>query len=137
MFEINGVELEYDFMDMDEKEYFNKCFNEANNKIKELSKIDQDQDDTVFGRKYCEIVIGLFEDIFDEDKAYEIFEGKANLIKCTLALKELTKEKIRQDKEFHDLLKEIPSLELEMFQEDELKLNREQRRAKKRKSYKN
>lgn len=137
MFKINNVELEFDFMDMDEKEYFNECFKNANDKIKELSKVDENKDDTIFGRKYCEIIIGFFEEIFGEDKTYEIFEGKANLRKCTLAIKDLVKEKIRQDIEFQNLLKEVSSLELEVFEDCEIKLNREQRRAKKRKSYKN
>lgn len=134
MFEINGVELDFDFMDMDDKEYFNECFKSATDKIQQLQD-EKNQDDTVYGRKYCEIIIGFFEEIFGEDKTYQIFEGKTNIRKCTLAIKDIVKEKLKQEKELHDLLKEIPSLELEVFQEDKHKLNREQRRA--RKNYKN
>ena len=43
-FKINGVEVEFDFFDMDEKEDFDAIFLTANDKIQKLSNEHKDFD---------------------------------------------------------------------------------------------
>ena len=54
-FKINGVEVEFDFFDMDEKEDFDAIFLTANEKIQKLSNEHKDFD-TKFGKAYCEVI---------------------------------------------------------------------------------
>lgn len=124
-FNILGVELEFDFLDLDEKEFFESVFSETNNKISEVAKDFPIES----ARKYCESIIGLFEELFGEEKTYDIFSGKCNLMKCTTAIKELTKAKLEQDKAFATELKSVTTISEEVFGEEEISLNRQQRRA--------
>ena len=62
-FNILGVELEFDFLDLDEKEFFESVFSETNNKISEVAKDDKDFS-IESSRKYCESIISLFEELF-------------------------------------------------------------------------
>lgn len=71
----------------------------------------------------------MFEDLFGEEKTYEIFQGKTNIMKCTTAVKDLAKAKLEHDKLFQETLKEITGLDIDVF--GEKPLNREQRRARK------
>lgn len=127
-FNILGVELEFDFLDLDEKEFFESVFSETNKKISEVAKDDKDFP-IESARKYCESIIGLFEKLFGEEKTYDIFSGKYNLMKCTTAIKELTKAKLEQDKAFATELKSVTTISEEVFGEEEISLNRQQRRA--------
>lgn len=127
-FKINNIDVEFDFFDMDEKEDFDAIFLTANEKIQKLTNEHKDID-TEFGKAYCEIIVNMFEDLFGEEKAYEIFGGKSNIMKCTTAIKDLTKAKLEHDKLFEETLKEITTLDVEVF--GEKTLNREQRRARK------
>lgn len=128
-FNILGVELEFDFLDLDEKEFFESVFSETNNKISsEVAKDDKDFS-IENARKYCESIISLFEELFGEEKTYDIFSGKCNLMKCTTAIKELTKAKLEQDKAFATELKSVTTVSKEVFGEKEISLNRQQRRA--------
>ena len=74
-FNILGVELEFDFLDLDEKEFFESVFSETNKKISEVAKDDKDFS-IESSRKYCESIISLFEELFGEEKTYDIFSGK-------------------------------------------------------------
>ena len=85
--------------------------------------------DTKFGKAYCEVIVNMFEDLFGEEKTYEIFQGKTNIMKCTTAVKDLAKAKLEHDKLFQETLKEITGLDIDVF--GEKPLNREQRRARK------
>lgn len=107
MFKINNVEVEFDFFDMDDKEKFNKSFAKANDKIQALSSL---KDDVAYGRQYCEAIIIFFESLFGAEKTFEIFEGKTNLRKSTLAVQALIEEKIRQDKELAEILEQTKNL---------------------------
>lgn len=127
-FNILGVELEFDFLDLDEKEFFESVFSETNNKISEISKDDKDFS-VESARKYCESIISLFEELFGDEKTYDIFSGKCNLMKCTAAIKELAKAKLEQDKAFATELKSVTTISEEVFGEEEISLNRQQRRA--------
>lgn len=127
-FKIDGVEVEFDFFDMDEKEDFDAIFLTANEKIQKLSNEHKDFD-TKFGKAYCEVIVNMFEDLFGEEKTYEIFQGKTNIMKCTTAVKDLAKAKLEHDKLFQETLKEITGLDIDVF--GEKPLNREQRRARK------
>lgn len=127
-FNILGVELEFDFLDVDEKEFFDSIFSETNKKISEIASDDKDFP-TESARKYCESIIGMFEAIFGEEKTYDVFKGKCNLMKCTTAIKELTKAKLEQDKAFETELKSLTAVSVEVFGEEEKTLNRQQRRA--------
>lgn len=124
-FNILGVELEFDFLDLDEKEFFESVFSETNTKISEVAKDFPIES----ARKYCESIISLFEELFGEEKTYDIFLGKCNLMKCTTAIKELTKAKLEQDKAFATELKSVTTISEEVFGEEEISLNRQQRRA--------
>lgn len=124
-FNILGVELEFDFLDLDEKEFFESVFLETNKKI---SKDDKDFS-IESARKYCESIISLFEELFGEEKTYDIFSGKCNLMKCTTAIKELAKAKLEQDKAFETELKSVTTISEEVFGEEEISINRQQRRA--------
>lgn len=126
-FSILGVELEFDFLDVDEKEFFISIFSETNKKMSELANDDKDFSIET-ARKYCESTISMFEEMFGEEKTYDIFKGKCNLMKCTTAMKELTKAKLEQDKAFGEELKSITAVSSEVF-EEETSLNRQQRRA--------
>ena len=127
-FNILGVELEFDFLDVDEKEFFDSIFSETNKKISEIASDDKDFS-IESARKYCESIIGMFESIFGEEKTYDVFKGKCNLMKCTTAIKELTKAKLEQDKVFETELKSLTAVSVEVFGEEEKTLNRQQRRA--------
>lgn len=50
-------------------------------------------------------------------------------MKCTTAIKELTKAKLEQDKAFATELKSVTTISEEVFGEEEISLNRQQRRA--------
>ena len=50
-------------------------------------------------------------------------------MKCTTAIKELTKAKLEQDKAFATELKFVTTISEEVFGEEEISLNRQQRRA--------
>ncbi len=127
-FKINDVEVEFDFFDMDEKEDFDNIFQETNKRIQKLT--DEKKDiDVQFGKAYCEIIIDMFENLFGEEKTYEIFKGKSNIMKCTTAIRDLTKAKLEHDKLFEETLKEMTSLDVEVF--GQKSSNREQRRARK------
>ena len=102
-FKINGVEVEFDFFDMDEKEDFDAIFLTANEKIQKLSNEHKDFD-TKFGKAYCEVIVNMFEDLFGEEKTYEIFQGKTNIMKCTIESNvELEKNIINELKYFNRL----------------------------------
>ena len=77
-FNILGVELEFDFLDLDEKEFFESVFSETNKKIS--SEVDDKDFSIENARKYCESIIGLFEELFGEEKTYDIFSGKCNFL---------------------------------------------------------
>jgi hypothetical protein len=126
-FNILGVELEFDFLDLDEKEFFESVFSETNKKIS--SEVDDKDFSIENARKYCESIISLFEELFGEEKTYDIFSGKCNLMKCTAAIKELIKAKLEQDKAFATELKSVTTISEEVFGEEEISLNRQQRRA--------
>lgn len=126
-FNILGVELEFDFLDLDEKEFFESVFSEINKKIS--SEVDDKDFSIENARKYCESIISLFEELFGEEKTYDIFSGKCNLMKCTAAIKELIKAKLEQDKAFATELKSVTTISEEVFGEEEISLNRQQRRA--------
>ena len=104
------------------------AFSETNKKISEVAKDDKDFS-IESSRKYCESIISLFEELFGEEKTYDIFSGKCNLMKCTTAIKELTKAKLEQDKAFATELKSVTTISEEVFGEEEISLNRQQRRA--------
>ena len=126
-FNILGVELEFDFLDLDEKEFFESVFSEINKKIS--LEVDDKDFSIENARKYCESIISLFEELFGEEKTYDIFSGKCNLMKCTAAIKELIKAKLEQDKAFATELKSVTTISEEVFGEEEISLNRQQRRA--------
>ena len=50
-------------------------------------------------------------------------------MKCTTAIKELTKAKLEQDKALATELKSVTTISEEVFGEEEISLNRQQRRA--------
>ena len=111
MFKINGIELEMNLFDVEEKEFFNECFKNANEKIQQATKeIKDGEPDTVFMRKYCQAIIDFIDEFFGEGTANDIFEGRTDMKKCALAIQEIVKEKIRQDKEFAEINKQATSL---------------------------
>ena len=50
-------------------------------------------------------------------------------MKCTTAIKELTKAKLEQDKALATELKSVTTISEKVFGEEEISLNRQQRRA--------
>lgn len=132
MFTINGVELEIDLMDLDERERFEDCFINTNEEIQKITmkKTDKPIDQL---REICDLISDFFDDLFGEGTSDMIFENnKYHIGKNLAAIQEVTKEKIRQEKEFDDMLKESASISIDT----QFKPNREQRRLTERKNKK-
>ena len=132
MFTINGVELEIDLMDLDERERFEDCFINTNEEIQKITmkKTDKPIDQL---REICDLISDFFDDLFGEGTSDMIFENnKYHIGKNLVAIQEVAKEKIRQEKEFDDMLKESASISIDT----QFKPNREQRRLTERKNKK-
>lgn len=132
MFTINGVELEIDLMDLDERERFEECFINTNDEIQKvtMNKTDKAIDQL---REICDLISDFFDDLFGEGTSDMIFgNNKYHIGENIKAIQEVTKEKIRQEKEFNDMLKESASISMDT----QFKPNREQRRLIERKNKK-
>lgn len=132
MFTINGVELEIDLMDLDERERFEECFINTNDEIQKvtMNKTDKAIDQL---REICDLISDFFDDVFGEGTSDMIFgNNKYHIGENIKAIQEVTKEKIRQEKEFNDMLKESASISMDT----QFKPNREQRRLIERKNKK-
>lgn len=94
---INGVELEFDAYDAEQVEKIET----VSKKIDEV-EIPEGATWSQIIRIRCNSIFDFFDAVFGEGTAYKIFEGKANLTKCNLALAEFldkSGEEIKQTNE--------------------------------------
>lgn len=101
---LNGVELEFDFYDADQMEIFEKAFEEAKADIDEALKA-QKQSQLIRG--VCQATINMIDEIFGDGTANEVFQGETNFKKSMQVFNDLVKEKIRQEEEVDNMLKEM------------------------------
>jgi len=129
MFKINGYELEYDFLDVDDREFFEEEFKKANEFIQNAYANANEGNASAFMRDACEAIVDFIDNLFGEGTSNKIFEGKTNYKKCFLAITELVKEVKKQDAEMSELAKEVTGSFLDDIKE--VSPNREQRRLNK------
>ncbi|MEG0181782.1 MAG: DUF6673 family protein [Bacilli bacterium] len=81
MLKINNVELELDIFDAETAEIYE---NELDN-IKEKSKLPEDARMSEVIKVQCNAVFDLFDNIFGEGTASEVFGERTNLMECLRA----------------------------------------------------
>lgn len=106
---INGIELEFDFMEVETNKKFEKS-------AKYIAVKAKDSDEVKKLSRKIEVICGAikegFDIIFGNGTGVEVCGEENNLIKCMHAYNELMEEKCRQDKildaetkKFKELLK--------------------------------
>lgn len=104
---LNGIELEFDFYDADQMEIFEEALDRARVGIdKALEAKKQSQ----VIRGVCKATINLIDDIFGEGTANDVFQGETNFKKSIEIFNALVKEKVRQEEEVSELVKEMETL---------------------------
>ena len=115
MLEINGVELEFDILDVDIAERYSAAGEELQARMQELDL--ETLSDVEAIRQECFIVFDYFDEIFGEGTAKAIFGERTNLGKCLDAMEQLAESAAAQRKVFQEKMAKY-------------KPNRAQRRAK-------
>lgn len=76
---VKGLELQYDFDDLESVERYEKAFNAMSKKSKEMPK---DGSRSLQIKSYCNIVYELFDDLFGMGTSERIFKGRMNAREC-------------------------------------------------------
>ncbi|MGL5382479.1 MAG: DUF6673 family protein [Culicoidibacterales bacterium] len=119
MLTINGVELEFDIFDLDAAEAFESGL-EAIKKSAETKNQNKTLSDVI--RTQCALVFDVFDDIFGEGTAFDVFGEKTNLKVCLKAFEQLVSEVDEQRKAMEEETKKY------MDQQKPHPVNRQQRR---------
>ena len=100
---IKDIEVEFDFLDADDVERFEK---EAE-KVKKQCEIKEKQEMSYSQmiREECKIVNCFFDNVFGEGISEKLFKGKMNLEEHIKIFEDIVKEKMRQQKGLEDTLK--------------------------------
>ncbi|MDY5098795.1 MULTISPECIES: DUF6673 family protein [Clostridia] len=101
---LNGVELEFDFYDADQMELFEDAFEKA--RI-DMDKAFNAQKQSELIRGVCQATINMIDEIFGDGTANEVFQGETNFKKSMQVFNDLVKEKIKQEEEVDNILKEM------------------------------
>ena len=95
-------EIEFDFLDIENLERYEKALEEY---MKELEEVKQFRGKDSEGfKKICEIVYHFFNQLLGEGSANQLLGEKRNYGKCLKAMQEIVKEKIKSDKEINNML---------------------------------
>lgn len=83
MLEINGVELEFDLLDADMAEKYEKAYRKMQ---KDVANIPKNLSLAENIRKQCKLIFNFFDEVFGEGTSKKIFENKTNLRECIKAV---------------------------------------------------
>lgn len=107
MFKVNGYEVEYNFLDVESREYFEEEFLKTSDIVEKSVKGVDEKSAATLMRECCEAVWTFIDNLFGEGTADAMFEGKLLYDKCLLAIADITLEAKRQDEEISKISKEI------------------------------
>ncbi len=110
---IRGVEVDFNFLDADDVERFEKEAEKVQYECKQKEKIEMSTSQII--REECKIINNFFDNVFGEGVSLEIFKGKSNLEEHIKAFEDIVKEKIEKQKDLQNTF-------------DRYQPNREQRR---------
>lgn len=93
MFEINGVQLDFNLFDADTYEAYKETYENTEN---ELEKVGEEKNDAECFRIMCNAIKDCFDCIFGPGTGDEVCGQNSDFLKCIDAYEALTDEAIRQ-----------------------------------------
>ena len=110
---IRDIEVDFDFLDADDVERFEKEARRVKEECEIKNKQEMSYSEVI--REECNIIDRFFDNVFGNGIAEKLFNGKKNLNEHIKAFEDIVKEKIEQQKGLQNTL-------------DRYQPNREQRR---------
>ena len=110
---IRDIEVDFDFLDADDVERFEKEAKRVKEECEIKNKQEMSYSEVI--REECNIIDRFFNNVFGDGIAEKLFKGKKNLNEHIKAFEEIIKEKVEQQKGLQNTL-------------DRYQPNREQRR---------
>lgn len=108
---INGVELDYNWMDMDVREKYIHAMNKYEEAIDSLLKKDERSSDAEgeikLYRAMCEATARLFDESFGDGTGEKLFAGKHDFNRCLDALNLLYQSRVIQQKSVSEKIKRL------------------------------
>lgn len=98
---VNNVELEIDFFDLETSEKYEKALNKVTNSASKVQqKVEKEKKGMTFLIKtQCELIFDFFDEIFGEGTSLKIFGKKTNLRVCMDAFATILQEYEKQTSE--------------------------------------
>ena len=93
---IKGIEVEFNLLDADDIERFEKEAEEVKKQCEIKGK--QEMSYSTLIREECKIINNFFDNVFGNGISEKIFKGKMNLEEHIRAFEDIIKEKIEQQK---------------------------------------
>lgn len=98
---IREVEVDFDFLDADNMEKFEKYAQKVKDTCDRREKEEMPMSQAI--REECEIIDEFFDKVFGEGVANKIFKGKKNLMEHVNAFADIVDEKIKQQKSIESM----------------------------------
>lgn len=95
---ILNEEIDFDFLDADQIEIFEKAAQEVKEKCSDTNIKEVSLSEAL--RRECQIVNEFFDNVFGKGTSERIFKGKMNLKEHIKAFEDITEEKIKAQKDF-------------------------------------
>lgn len=91
---IRGIEVEFDFLDADDVERFEKEASEVKRLCQERGTVEMSGSQMI--REECQIINNFFDKVFGEGMSEKMFKGKNNLGDHIKAFEDIVNEKIKK-----------------------------------------
>ena len=91
---IRGIEVEFDFLDADDVERFEKEASEVKRLCQERGQVEMSGFQMI--REECQIINNFFDNVFGEGVSEKMFKGKNNLGEHIKAFEDIVNEKIKR-----------------------------------------
>lgn len=99
---IRDVEVEFDFLDADDMERFEKEAQRVKDESETKSKEEMSYSQVI--KEECMIINKFFDNVFGKGISEKLFKGKMNLGEHIKAFEDIVKEKIEQQTELQNTL---------------------------------
>ena len=98
---IRDIEVEFDFLDADDVEKFEREAKKVQEICKEKQKIEMPTSQAI--REECKVINDFFDNVFGEGVSVKIFNEKNNLMDHVKAFEDIVQEKIKNEKDLSEL----------------------------------
>lgn len=98
---IRDIEVEFDFLDADDVEKFEREAKKVQETCKEKQKIEMPTSQAI--REECKVINEFFDNVFGEGISIKLFNGKNNLMEHVKAFEDIVQEKLKNERDLSTL----------------------------------